>query len=329
MGKPNPDALLHAIRTRPKEDAAADRLARLAEAGSEAVAEAPCSPGPINTQSPAVVSGAGEGAPLQGSILQVPVDRFLEGPSQSRKFYLESRIEERAKSLKEQGQLEAVKAYYEDGFYVLLEGHYRWKAARVAGLESLRTEICARPVSALAAYEFSRTMNRERASLTVLDDAFRMRELEESRAVTRDDLMKVTGYEKHELSRLLSITKLPESIILAVMETPALLTVRFLYALAQFHEHAGPTEVSRIVAEAVENGMTARELERRLATVQRAPRGRPRSQQISLERGNAKGFIKAFPGGRVELRLDGLTDDEQESLVGRLRGVLGPSNGEL
>ena len=325
--KANPDALLESMRNRAKDDAAS-RIEKLALTSQVTPVGLPAPvaqvPTAMASESLPEEKDMGTGAPAVGTTMEIALDRLREGPSQSRKFYLKSRIEDRARSLKDQGQLEAVKVYFENGYFVLLEGHYRWKGAALAGFKTLRAEICAKPKSALAAYEFSRTMNRERASLTVLDDAFRIHELAESGAASREELMTVTRYEKQELTRLLAITKLPESIILAVMESPGHLTVRFLYALAQYHEHAGGAAASRLVTEAVEKGMTARELERRLATIDRAPKGRPRSQVISIERGQAKGFVKAFPGGRVELRLDGLTDGEQGAIVDRLKVVLEP-----
>lgn len=261
--------------------------------------------------------------PAAEGYFDVDVDDLHEGPWNARKFYIETRIDKLATSLKEQGQEVPVNAYRDEhSRLVLQDGHYRLRAAKRAGLTTLRVQLKPAPADAITAFMTSRAINLDRNDQSVLDDAFRLKELTEARVASQRELSKRLGLEEADVSKLLALTRLPENIILTVMADPSLLSKRFLYNLSLFFDRKGENETLQLAAEAVEKGMSARDLEARLRNAARGPREKPRSDRIDLARGQIKGFVKAFPMGRVELRLDGLSAEEQGAIVEKLRRLL-------
>jgi len=75
--------------------------------------------------------------------MQVPVSMIIPNPDQPRTVFDQADLEGLAQSLKEDGQLQpaAVEGPVEGGFYVLLDGERRWRAAKLAGLKKLEVYV--------------------------------------------------------------------------------------------------------------------------------------------------------------------------------------------
>ena len=75
--------------------------------------------------------------------MQVPVSMIIPNPDQPRTVFDQADLEGLAQSLKEDGQLQpaAVEGPVEGGFYVLLDGERRWRAARKLGWESIEANV--------------------------------------------------------------------------------------------------------------------------------------------------------------------------------------------
>lgn len=73
------------------------------------------------------------------TLLNIQLSRIHPNPGQPRKTFDRKSLEELADSLKEHGLLEpiVVEPGEKDGLYVIVAGERRWRAAKIAGLESI------------------------------------------------------------------------------------------------------------------------------------------------------------------------------------------------
>ncbi len=321
--KPNPMALVSSL----KQSSAESRLAALAKSPlfpeneeSETNQKPAQRPSTVEISTLATPPESSEGSSV---LLDVPIGNIVESAWNARKFYIKSRVDDLSENLKAEGQRVPINAYYDNqGRLVIDDGQYRLRAAKQAGLATLRVQVIAAPASPIDAFKRSRSSNLHRNDQSVLDDAFRLKDLSEALNLSQRTLGKELGYGDADTSKLLALTQLPENIVLTLMTEPALLTRRFLYNLALYFERKGEKETLQLAAQAVEQGMSARELESLLRNAERGYREKPRSERIPLEKGAIKGFVKTFPNGRIELRLDGLEAQEQSIVLEKLRALL-------
>lgn len=326
--RPDPSKMVSNMVSARKSPDAASRLSLLAETAP--ASEAP----PAQQVSAAIVPSAGAKAVAGGDtsstatalsvgqVVEVNVTELIEGPYNPRHFYRESREQEIGESLKEHGQQVDLNVYVNDrGQLVIDDGRYRFRGAKRLGIKTLRCKVVAEPKSALTAYLSSREINIRRNEQTILDDAFMLRELirlgEDKAEVARQ--MK---YDASDVTRLLAISELPEQIVLTVIREPSLLTNRFLYNLALYRTATNDSEALRLANEAVQVGMSARDLESRIRKAKQGKRGRPRATRIEISEGTATGVVKSFQTGRIALDLQGLSPEQQDLVVSRLRKIL-------
>lgn len=246
------------------------------------------------------------------------------GARNARKFYFEEEIEKRAQQLREHGQIVPVNVYLDEhGKWTLEDGNYRLKAARRAGLAELTVNVVDRPLDTMSAFLRSRQANVERSEQSALDDAFKMKELIESGETTQRRLAEALAIDESELSKLLRLTALPDSVIGVVHSSKSFMSKRFLYNLALFYDKTSESDTLRLLADASVKGMSARELEQRVNAVSKDRETRKRATRIPIDRDNGmSGYIKSFDSGRIEVRLDGVPQDQINALLRQLESML-------
>ena len=68
----------------------------------------------------------------------IPFDQIKPDPAQPRTVFPRELIQARAKSLREEGQLNPAIVLPKDGWYQLFDGELRWRSGSIAGLQTLR-----------------------------------------------------------------------------------------------------------------------------------------------------------------------------------------------
>ena len=81
-------------------------------------------------------------------IALIPVDQIIPDPENLRQAFDEDEIAALAENLVAIGQTDPVQVFRrEDGTFDLFDGERRWRAARLAGLASLRAIVVPRPAA--------------------------------------------------------------------------------------------------------------------------------------------------------------------------------------
>jgi ParB family transcriptional regulator, chromosome partitioning protein len=101
----------------------------------------------------------------------IEVDRIDPDPNQPRKEFAEAELQELADSLTANGQLQAIAVRYDrtSRRYTLVVGERRWRAAQLAGLETLNAQVF--DVDDDAAFELQIAENVNRLDMTPMEEA--------------------------------------------------------------------------------------------------------------------------------------------------------------
>lgn len=159
------------------------------------------------------VSGTGEaGARLQ----QIPTELLDANPNQPRRRFDEDALQALASSVSEQGVLQPVLVRpVAGGRYELVAGERRWRAASIAGLESVPAIVEERDDA--ASLEAAIVENMARADLNPVEEARAVAALVDELGLTKKAVGKSVGRSRSAISNLLRILELPDE-ALALLE---------------------------------------------------------------------------------------------------------------
>ncbi|MDO9181336.1 MAG: ParB/RepB/Spo0J family partition protein [Bacteriovorax sp.] len=144
--------------------------------------------------------------------LLVDVGAIKTNPNQPRKIFKEKDLEELAESIKENGIIQPlIVAELENGYYELVAGERRLRAAKKAGLEQV-------PVVVKRATEREKMImsiieNVQRSDLNCVEEALAYYQLMNEYKLTQEDVAKKLGKERSTVANFLRILNLPRPVI--------------------------------------------------------------------------------------------------------------------
>lgn len=155
-------------------------------------------------------------ASAEAELRELPVDLIAPNPQQPRRSFEEEPLVALAESLKHRGVLQPVLVRpVPGGTYELIAGERRWRAAQLAGIESVPAMV--RPHDDAASLELALIENMAREDLNPLDEARAVAALVEELGLTREDVGRRVGRSRVAISNLLRLLELPDE-ALALIE---------------------------------------------------------------------------------------------------------------
>jgi ParB family chromosome partitioning protein len=198
-------------------------------------------------------NGAGEAPEFR----QVPVELVAPNPRQPRRSFDEDALVALAESLKDRGVLQPVLVRpVAGGTYELIAGERRWRAARLAGLETVPAVV--RPDDDAASLELALIENMAREDLNPVEEARACAALVEELGLTREEVGRRVGRSRVAVSNLLRLLDLPDD-VLALLEDGSL-SEGHGRALLMARDH---DDRRRLARSAVAEGWSVRETEAR------------------------------------------------------------------
>jgi ParB family chromosome partitioning protein len=247
----------------------------------------------------------------------LPLDTIRPGKYQPRTRMDEASLDDLAASIRAQGVIQPVVVREVGlGEYELIAGERRWRAARRAGLTEVPAVI--RAVADEAALAMALIENIQRQELDPLEEAQGIKRLIDEFGLTHESAAAAVGRSRSAVSNLLRLLALPEPIQQMVHEG----------RLEMGHARALlPLPAARQMAlaeEAVEEGWSVREVERRAQLVPAAvePRAPKRvdpdvarlAEALAQKLGARVGIShRANGGGRISIDYTSL--DELDGLL--------------
>lgn len=154
----------------------------------------------------------------QGDVLsEVEIDALKPGKYQPRSRMDEATLRELAASIKAQGVMQPILARsLEDGGYEIIAGERRWRAARLAGLDSV--PVLVRKVADQAVLAMALIENIQRENLNPLEEAVGIQRLIDEFKMTHMAAADAVGRSRSAVSNLLRLLKLPRTVQDMLME---------------------------------------------------------------------------------------------------------------
>jgi ParB family chromosome partitioning protein len=163
----------------------------------------------------AILSTGQSGAELE--LRDLPLDLIVPNPNQPRRIFEEQPLVALAESLKERGVLQPVLVRpLPGGTYELIAGERRWRAAQIAGLESVPAIV--RPDDDAASLELALIENMAREDLNPLEEARACAALVEELGLTREEVGRRVGRSRVAVSNLLRLLDLPDLALMLIEE---------------------------------------------------------------------------------------------------------------
>jgi len=278
--------------------------------------------------SPTIPAEGGEPTP---ELRRLPVELIAPNPRQPRREFDEAALLALAGSLGERGLLQPVLVRPSTGgAYELIAGERRWRAARLAGLETIPALV--RVHDDAESLELALIENMAREDLNPVEAARAVAALVEELGLTREEIGRRVGRSRVAVSNLLRLLDLPDEALELLARGD--LTEGHGRAILMAHGH---DERRRLARAAVAEGWNVRrtEAEARAAS-ESAPAGpvrasrtgvHPDQEDAAARLGEAFGQalgadVKVTPRGtgyKVAMTFESL--DEALELAGRLRSV--------
>jgi len=260
------------------------------------------------------------------ALLYCGIEEIIPNPSQPRKHFDESKLQELAESIREKGILEPLLVRRTDQGYELIVGERRWRAAQKAGLREV--PVLVKEVGGRDAFEISLIENLQREDLNPIEEAEAFKHLIEEFNISQDDLSKRIGKDRTTITNTLRLLKLPLEVRNQLLQNR--ITSGHARALLSLENKEKQKELCALI---IKKGLSVREAERlakqwaaksQKATPSVKRRGDWESQLHSLEDSLRKCLGTKVhitqKGNRGKIEIEYFSHEELERIVEAILG---------
>lgn len=187
-------------------------------------------------------------------LVELKLADIVPDAEQPRRDFNQEALEALAASIREQGVLQPLVVSPEGGKYKIVAGERRWRAAKIAGLSSVPAIV--RTLDAQNRLELSVIENAQREDLNAIELATAYAKLKAQFNLSEADIAKRIGKSKPSVVNTLRLLNLPDEAKKAMREHG--LSEGVMRPLVS----ADPEIVREVLPKIVEDGWTARQVER-------------------------------------------------------------------
>lgn len=245
--------------------------------------------------------------------LNLPISQVESCSSQPRKHFDEASLAELAESIREHGIIQPLTVRkLSSGYYQIIAGERRWRAARLAGLQEVPVIVI--EADDRKAAELAMIENLQREDLNPMEEAAGFQSLIETYHMTQEEAARRVGKSRSAVTNALRLLGLAPSVRKLVEEGK--LSAGHARALLPL-----PASVQERAAEAVvAGGLSVRQTEalaKRLANQKEPPPPPPADyvdyaaeaqKELSSHLGRGVRIVKGRKKGRIELEYYGMDD---------------------
>ncbi len=225
----------------------------------------------------------------------LPISRVEPRENQPRSSFDEASLQELADSIREYGLIQPITVrLLENGYYQIIAGERRWRAARIAGLREVPVRII--EADDRLATELALVENLQREDLNPVEEALGYRTLLEEYGLTQEEAAKRVGKSRPTVTNALRLLTLAPEVQQFVEQ--GLLSAGHARALVGVKPEEAQIDAARSV---IANGLSVRRTEQLAAKLMREPK-EPRDGGIHVDYAAevSKRLEKAL-GRRVQL----------------------------
>jgi ParB-like partition proteins len=151
------------------------------------------------------------------TIINLPISKVEPRLSQPRTSFDDESLQELADSLKEYGVIQPITARrLESGYYQIIAGERRWRAARLAGIEEVPVRVL--DADDRRAMEIALVENLQREDLNPIEEARGYKTLMDEYGLTQEEASKSVGKSRPTLANSLRLLDLSPEVLKFVEE---------------------------------------------------------------------------------------------------------------
>lgn len=158
-------------------------------------------------QSPAPTPVPAPAPDTREHVQRVPLDRLRPCPLQPRKDFSAEALRELADSIREQGIVQPLIVRDRDGYFELIAGERRWRAAQLLQLPEV--PVIVREADDRAVLELALIENLQRENLNAIEEAHGYAQLAEQFQLTQEEIAGKVGKSRAVVANALRLLKLP------------------------------------------------------------------------------------------------------------------------
>ena len=143
-------------------------------------------------------------------VQRVPLDRIRPCPLQPRKDFSAESLRELADSIREQGIVQPLIVRPRGGYFELIAGERRWRAAQLLKLPEV--PVIVREADDRAVLELALIENLQRENLNAIEEAHGYSQLAEQFQLTQEEIAAKVGKSRAVVANALRLLKLPPAI---------------------------------------------------------------------------------------------------------------------
>lgn len=192
-----------------------------------------------------------------GAVLELKLDQVVPNPHQPRRAMNEATIMELAASIRSTGLIQPIVVRPAGDRFELIAGERRWRAAKAAGLETVRAII--RESSAFEQAQMALIENIQRENLNPIDRALAYKSLMTQLGLTQAELASRLGEERSSIANYLRLLDLQPAV--QTMVANGELSLGHAKVLAGVSDAADQERLAKIV---VGQSLSVRNLERQV-----------------------------------------------------------------
>ncbi len=276
--------------------------------------------------------GTGLGALLGGDLLTeaegkpltLPIAKVEPKSDQPRKHFDEVALQELSDSIKQHGMIQPITVRkLPSGYYQIIAGERRWRAARMAGLEEVPVTVI--EADDRLAAELALVENLQRTDLNPIEEARGYQALIQEYGLTQEETAQSVGKSRPAITNALRLLMLPEE-VLEMLERNEL-SAGHARALLAIPDDDVKIEAARMI---VLKGLSVRQTEalavslgKKRGLQEKKPAGIDylalAAKQLESSLGRRVKMTEGKHGGKIEI--DYYDADDREALMEALRSI--------
>ena len=212
----------------------------------------------------------------KGAVTELKIVDVEPNKGQPRKDFDEEALEALSESIKEHGVIQPILVIKSNnGFYKIIAGERRWRAAKMAGLKTIPVII--KEYDDVKAYEVSLIENLQREDLNPIEESLGYKKLIDEFSLTQEQIAKRVSKSRSAVANSLRLLSLPDEVIKLVEDKK--LSTGHAKVLLSATDKNFIIETAKLVCE---KQISVRELEK-IIKLESKPEKEPKKEDLNLK----------------------------------------------
>lgn len=266
------------------------------------------------------VKDTGKGNSTNDGVLMLNISEVEPNREQPRKNFDEDELQELAESIKQHGVISPLLVVKRDGYYEIVAGERRWRAATIAGLKEV--PVIVRDLTEQEILEISIIENLQRVDLNPIEEALAYKRLMTEFNLTQDEVAEKVSKSRTAIANSVRLLKLSNDVqqmliddMISSGHARALLGIeneeeQFILAQRVFDEKLSVRDIEKIVKNRSKEKVEKKKIETQFTNVytdietKLKDRLSTKVKVTGKENGSGKIEIEFFSGDELERILD-------------------------